>query len=65
MERKIGEEFEVKLRIKVVESVRPCIECMFLSSCACEELNVLGNCDADARTDGKNIHFEIVSPDEV
>ena len=61
MERKIGEEFEVKLRIKVVKSDSPCIECMFRSSCACEELNGLGNCDADDRTDGKNIHFEIVS----
>lgn len=61
MERKVGEEFEIKLRIKVVKSERPCVECIFHSSCACEQLNGLGNCDADARTDGKNIHFEIVS----
>lgn len=61
MTRKIGEEFEVKLRVIVVESVRPCVECIFLSYCSCEELNGLGNCDADEITDGKNIHFEIAS----
>ena len=61
MERKIGEEFEVKLLVKAVESDRPCVGCMFRSSFACEELNGLGNCDADARTDGKYIHFEIVT----
>ena len=60
MERQIGDEFEVKLRVRVVKSERPCVGCMFRSSFACEELNGLGNCDADARTDGKYIHFEIV-----
>ena len=62
MERRTGEELEVKLRIKAVKSHRPCVECIFHNSAACEELNGLGNCDADARTDGKHIHFEIVSP---
>ena len=62
MERKISDEFEVKLRVRVVKSYRPCVECIFHNSAACEELNGLGNCDADARTDGKHIHFEIVSP---
>ena len=61
MERKIGDEFEVKLHVRVVKSDRPCVECIFHNSAACEELNGLGNCDADARTDGKHIHFEIVT----
>ena len=61
MERKIGDEFEVKLRIKVVKSERSCVGYMFRSFFACEELDGLGNCDADARTDEKHIRFEIVS----
>ena len=60
MKRKIGEEFEIKLRIKVVESDRPCTDCVFRDSAVCKELNGLGNCDADARTDGKHIHFKII-----
>ena len=61
MERKIGDEFEMKLRVRVVKSERPCVGCIFRSSFAYEELNGLGNCGTDARTYGKHIHFEIVS----
>ena len=60
MERKIGDEFEIKLRIKAIKSDSPCIDCMFYDSAACEELKELGNCGADTRTDGKYIHFKIV-----
>ena len=60
MERPIGEEFEVKLRIKVAESGRTCKGCIFDSSELCGQTDLLGACDYLTRNDGKNIHFEIV-----
>ena len=65
MERKIGEQFELKLSIKVVESEIPCLMCLFYGSTFCALLDKLGDCGCRPRIDGKNVHFELVSPDEV
>ena len=64
MERKIGEEFEVKLRIKTFErSVPGCVECVFyeLDTCAKDET---GPCYDYDRSDGKKVAFMCVSTDE-
>ena len=64
MERKIGEQFELKLNIKVVESERPCVRCLFYGSTFCALLGQLGDCGCRSRSDGKNVHFEADSFDE-
>ena len=64
MERKIGEQFELKLRIKVVESERPCVRCLFYGSDFCALSDQLGDCGCRSRSDGKNVHFETDSFDE-
>ena len=58
MERKIGEQFEVKIRLKVVEG--DCNGCIFsdMYSDVCPYVNELGECDGRVRGDGKNVHFE-------
>ena len=64
MERKIGEVFEVKLRVKTFERTWPgCVECVFceLDTCAKEET---GPCHKEERSDGKNVGFYVVSSDE-
>lgn len=65
MERKIGEEFEIKLRLKVVESGRACMKCIFIGSQLCTQIDQLGNCVYLTRNDLKDVHFELVSSDEV
>ena len=65
MERKIGEEFEIKLRLKVVESGRACMKCIFLGSRLCTQIDQLGDCACFIRNDEKDVHFELVSSDEV
>lgn len=60
-ERQIGEEFELKLRVKVVKSDRACKGCAFNGSYSCTQIDQLGACDYLTRSDGKNVHFEIVS----
>ena len=64
MERKIGEEFEVKLRVKTFERTWPgCSECFFydLDTCAKDET---GFCHEEDRSDGKRVGFYVVSSDE-
>ena len=64
MERKIGEEFEVKLRVKTFERTLPgCRECVFyeLDTCAKDET---GPCREEERSDGKKVGFYVVSSDE-
>ena len=58
MERQIGEQFELKLRIKVVESKIPCVRCLFYGSTFCAFAEQLGDCGCRTRSDGKNVHFE-------
>ena len=65
MERKIGEEVEVKLRIKVVETNNPCKGCIFGSLEVCPDVKALGNCSSFIRSDKKNVHFELVSVEEL
>lgn len=65
IERQIGEEFELKLRIKVVKSGRACKGCIFDNSELCGQIDQLGACDYLTRSDGENIHFEIVSCNNV
>lgn len=60
-ERQIGEEFELKLRVKVVKSGRACKGCAFSGSDSCIQIDQLGACDYLTRSDGQNVHFEIVS----
>ena len=64
MERKIGEEFELKLRSKVVKSEIPCVRCLFYGSTFCAFSDQLGDCGCRSRSDGKNVHFETDSFDE-
>ena len=58
MERKIGEEFELKIRLKVVEG--DCDGCAFgdMYPDVCPYIDDLGKCDARVRADKKRIHFE-------
>ena len=58
MERKIGEQFEIKIRLKVVEG--DCNGCIFsdMYPDVCPYVNELGECDGRVRSDGKNVHFE-------
>ena len=64
MERQIGEVFEIKTRLKVVEG--DCNGCIFsdMYPDVCPYVKELGECDARVRSDGKNVHFEPVSSDE-
>lgn len=58
LERKVGEEFEVKLRLKVVENENnevSCKKCAFFSNFGC-----LGACSEFSRLDGTNVHYEII-----
>lgn len=65
MERKIEEEIEVKLRIKVVENddaIYPCQNCIFQGElCSTGKLDdIIGQCSHSKRTDNKNICFQLV-----
>ena len=64
MERKIGEKFDVKISLKVVEG--DCDGCIFgdMYPDVCPYIDELGDCDGRTRSDGKNVHFERVSSDE-
>ena len=64
-ERKIGEEFEVTLRVKVVENddaICPCQNCSFQGElCSTGELDdICGHCSHIIRTDHKNVCFQLV-----
>ena len=61
MERQIGEKFKIELLVKVVESDKSCEGCIFSDSEMCVSMDELGTCDYLTRSDGKNVHFEIVS----
>ena len=63
-ERKIGEEFEVKLRFKVVESVEPCMGCIFEHLEICPSNKMFGTCNDYERSDKKDVHFKLVSCSE-
>ena len=65
MERKVGEKFKVKLLVKAVESDRPCEGCIFSDSEMCVSMDELGDCNGNTRRDGKHIHFEIYSYDDI
>lgn len=61
-ERKIGEEFELNLRVKVVESDEPCLGCIFEHyDTICPNLKMLGACSDYVRSDKKEVHFEFVN----
>ena len=61
-ERKIGEEFELNLRVKVVESDEPCLGCIFEHyDSICPNIKTLGPCSDYARSDKKEVHFEFVN----
>ena len=64
MERQIGEKFEIKVRLKVVEG--DCNGCVFLDKYTdvCHYVKELGECYKRVRSDGKNVHFETDSSDE-
>ena len=64
-ERKIGEEFEVTLRVKVVENddaIYPCQNCSFQGElCSTGKLDdIFGHCYHAIRTDHKNVCFQLV-----
>ena len=64
-ERKIGEEFEVTLRVKVVENddaICACQKCSFQGElCSTGKLDdICGHCAHTIRADRKNICFQLV-----
>ena len=65
MERQIGEVFEIKLQLKVVEG--NCKGCFFYDAYpdVCPYIDYLGKCDNRVRADKKRVHFEKVSYDVV
>ena len=63
LERKVGEEFDVKLRLKVVQNennVFSCSKCAFFNYPFCDRIQGTGTCTNCSRLDGKNVHFEII-----
>ena len=65
MERKIGEEFEVKLRLGVHERKYGCVDCILYDLDICGQIEKeLGLCHQDDRSDGKKIGFHFVLSDE-
>ena len=60
MERQIGEEFELKIRLKVVEG--NCDGCAFgdMYPDVCPYIDELGECDGRVRIDGKYVYFKKV-----
>ena len=67
MERKIGEEFDIKIRVRTVESSdgRSCTICALSDVCNADMfIQNISICDPAVRTDGKNIYYELVSYEE-
>ena len=65
MERKIGEEFEVKVRLGVHERKYGCVECALYEFDICDQIEKeLGPCHNEDRSDGKKIGFHFVSSDK-
>ena len=59
MERKIGETFEYEgktFRVKEDENYG-CHGCFFYKRCTLSVIKMVGQCDPDCRTDGKNVIF--------
>ena len=72
MERKIGEEFDVKIRVRTVENINglTCTICALRGVCHSDsnsdsyEIKISACCPVD-RIDGKNVYHELVSYEEV
>ena len=67
MNRKIGEEFDVKIRVRTVENINglSCTICALRGVCNADMfIQNISICDPAVRTDGKNIYYELVSYDE-
>ena len=71
MERKIGEEFDVKIRVRAVESscvLSSCIVCALRGVCDSGKDSYeqkISDCYPAYRTDGKNVYYRLVSYEEV
>lgn len=67
MERQVGEEFDVKIRVRTVESSceLPCSICALSGVCNSDYAEKVSTCFPTTRIDGKNIYYELVSYDEV
>ena len=68
MERKIGEEFDVKIRVRAVESVNgfSCRLCALVNFCILDDVSEkISTCYPVDRTDGKNVYYELVTYEEV
>ena len=67
MERKIGEEFDVKIRVRAVEDTNglTCTICALSGICESYMDVKSSPCYPMDRTDGKNIYYELVSYEEV
>ena len=66
MERNIGEEFDVKIRVRAVESDDglSCSICALSRFCNFDIEN-MSTCNPVDRTDGKNVYYELVTYEEV
>ena len=67
MERKIGEEFYVKIRVRAVESSNgfSCTLCALANVCNSGVAEQISTCYPVDRTDGKNVYYELVTYEEV
>ena len=68
MERKIGEEFDVKIRVRAVESPNgfSCRLCALVNFCISDDISEkISTCYPVDRTDGKNVYYELVTYEEV
>ena len=67
MEREIGEEFDVKIRVRAVEDTKglTCTICALSGICDSDMGVKVSPCYPMDRTDGKNVYYELVSYEEV
>ena len=67
MEREIGEEFDVKIRVRAVEDTNglTCTICALSGICDSDMDEKVSPCYPMDRTDGKNVYYELVSYEEV
>ena len=67
MELGIGEEFDVKIRVRAVEDTKglTCTICALSGICDSDMDVKVSPCYPMDRTDGKNVYYELVAYEEV
>ena len=68
MNQEIGEEFDVKIRVRTVENINglSCTICALRGVCHSYSFDQkISTCYPVNRTDGKNVYYELVSYEEL